>query len=122
MITSQDYKFVSDQLGSAQFTGRGMYNSLGDMVRHLDANELSDNNLDKHLLRTAILDTYRIILQSHVFVTDEMARTVRALQNHVLKQYDSVDDFLATENIKVSSDFAVLSAVVGYEISFENIE
>ena len=99
-----------------------MYDSLGNMIRHLTDNDVVSYDPEKKKMLKVIYDTYQIILTNHVYVTSQMSATVRALQNHVIKHYGTVDLYLSANDIKVSSYFANLSSLVGYPISQENIE
>jgi hypothetical protein len=47
--------------------------------------------------------------------------TVTDLQKHVLRYYDTVDDYLSAQGIKVTASFARLSDKAGYPIDPSNI-
>jgi hypothetical protein len=47
---------------------------------------------------------------------------IRALQNHVLARYDSIDDFLEEEEILVKQRFYDLSNTLGFEITSAYLE
>jgi hypothetical protein len=122
MISASDYKTVSDSLGQAQVEGQGMYESMGDMMTHLDSNDVTETNVDKRELLKSIYNEYQFILLNHVYLNERMYQTVQALQNHIEKHYGPVNDFLSNTGTKVSQDFADLSEMCGFVIDPGNIE
>jgi len=122
MISSNDYKFISNNLGNAQSQGRNILNSIQEMIIHLDTNNLSDSDSAKILLMGVIEDTYQVIVQDHVLINEQMSKMVQNLQKHIEHRYGTVDTFLEASNIRVSEDFAALSEACGYPISVDNVE
>lgn len=122
MIKSDEYKLITDNLGASQADGLFMLQEIISMGNNLDDNELSTVNLEKQILQRSITDTYRIIVGSHVNLSQELRTLVGSIQKHVLKHYSNVNIFLQDNNIKVTNDFADLSALCGYTIDLENIE
>lgn len=122
MIKPSEYKFISDNLGTAHAEAEAMYSAMGDMLNHLADNELSNVSVQKQILQEAITETYFIVYASHVQVTEPVKRMVTSLHQHIKREYASVDAFLQAKGIKVSAAFAELSALCGYEISAQNLE
>lgn len=122
MIKSHEYKFIADNLGIAQADGLFMLSGIINMSNDLSDNELSDIDVDKQILQRSLTDTYRIIVSSHVNISQEMQNLVKSIHDHILKHYDDVNLFLSDNNIKVTMDFADLSEACGYSIDAENIE
>ena len=122
MIGSNEYKFISDNLGQIQSEGNQTYSAIGAMREHLLDNELAFTNVDKQDLLRSIGDIYIVTLRTHVNITSEMRDAVVFLQRHVIEKSGGLDIFLQTNNILVTREFADLSEACGYTISEENIE
>jgi hypothetical protein len=121
MISGDDYKFISDELGGAVGDASQSSRKMLDMRRDLDLSEVDDQNYDKLRLANAINTVYAIILTKYSGDTQLMETFIRRLQDHVSHHYGSVNGFLSSNNIRVPQSFADLSAAVGYGIDTANI-
>lgn len=123
MITPLEYKVISDSLGSAETEGPEMLSSLFDMRNHFQDNELSKTSVEKSILTRAIDDVYRLVVRNHTTISIETLQIVQALQHHVEQETGTdFNDFLSSNGIKVSPDFADLSAACNYTVLPENVE
>ena len=122
MINSHDYKVVSDNLGEAKAEGNDMYSAMGDMYNHLQNNDVDDTNIAKRELLKAIHNEYELILLNHVYLNDQMFKTVQSLQKHIETHYGPVNNFLSDTGTKVTENFAALSELCGYPIDLSNVE
>lgn len=123
MISSSEYKFISDRIGESQSVGWPMGASILRAKQKLQANDLNAaRNPEKTQLSGIFDDTYAMVVINHIGAVQPLQNAVRALQSHIEKQYDTIDDYLLEKGIRVNPEFAKLSESLGYKISIENIE
>ena len=139
MITSSNYKSISDRLSVAV--------EQNDAVLDLVASSGSDNDITQNFedlqeellkdnanLKTRFTDLEEAIV-SNISSSIDRIRTdfllenqnalksfTISLQEHVLRFNSSIDDFLSSNGIKVRQRFADLSAEAGFPIDSSNIE
>jgi broad specificity polyphosphatase/5'/3'-nucleotidase SurE len=122
MITPSEYKFISDSLGDARRDSKKTIEHLKSMRTHLNISEIPNETIDKIKLFNFIDSVYELTTQKYRDPNPSMTNFVNRLQTHIEHHYDSVDDFLKNNDIKVMQDFADLSFLVGFEIDEANIE
>tara|TARA_Y100000034_G_C6764989_1_gene340967 strand:+ start:229 stop:597 length:369 start_codon:yes stop_codon:yes gene_type:complete len=122
MIEAAEYKLISDDIGNARSDSEKAFKLVQTMQRHLRDSEVDVNDIDKLTLRNDIELTYFIVVSRYFQPHRELIGFVSALQTHVARFSGSVDDYLSSNDLKVSQDFADVSSIVGFEISIENIE
>jgi len=122
MIKAAEYKLISDDIGSARSDSEKAFKLVQTMQRHLKDSDIDVNDLDKLTLRNDIELTYFIVVSRYFQPHNELISFVSTLQSHVARYFGSVDNFLSSNKVKVSQDFADVSSIVGFEISIGNIE
>lgn len=122
MISSEEYKFITDQLGEAQIEGEEIAYKINDAKTTLENNELSNDNFIKNSLISVFSNAYNVAVDNHENISPSMENMIVELQVHVLENYGSIDLFLSDNNKKVSPDFAVVSERLGYPIDPINVE
>lgn len=122
MISNSDYKFISDRIGLSQFYTSDAASSLRSMVTNFINNDVKYNDNLKLWIINIIIRTYDTLVDSHVVLNPVIVSFVKALQEHVVKRFGSVDNYLSTNNLLVSPEFAAISSSAGYDIYFINIE
>jgi hypothetical protein len=132
MITNDEYLMVSTSLGimyqdntPALNRANLVYSDLTTIYNDIINNDLYGPNTPPYIgifnrqTQTLNLTQYltsQINNDTYVFVE------TKALQNFILKTYSSVDNYLSTNNIKVTQEFATLSGLCGFPISSGNIQ
>jgi len=122
MISNSDYKFISDRIGLSQFYTSDAASALRSMVTNFINNDVKYNDNLKLWIINIIIRTYDTLVDSHVVLNPVIVSFVKALQEHVVKRFGSVDNYLSTNNLLVSPEFAAISSFAGYDIYFINIE
>ena len=122
MISATEYKTISDLLGSAHALGVDIANSVLSMTTTFNDSVLPQSNRDRETLTRALSDTYEILVNKHTLLTTPMLSVVQELQEHVAHRHGSVDAYLEATGVRVSDDFASLSAICGYEIDPSYLE
>ena len=122
MISSSDYQEISNNMGLAQSDGIYMLNGVSEMLSNLLDNSLPSENPSKRSIQKIINNAYNTIVTNHVFLNDNIATSVKSLQDHVQNNYGSVNDFISDNDFTVTREFADLSSAVGYTIDEINIE
>jgi len=121
MIKPEEYKSLADDLGNARGDAEKAFRLLQTMQGHLSDSEIDADEMNKIALRNSIELTYFIVVDRYFNPNAEMKSFVTALQSHVAQQFVSVNTFLKDNKIKVSQEFADISATVGFNIDLENI-
>jgi hypothetical protein len=121
MIDTDDYKFISDEVGGALDDATKSSRRVLDMRNDLNISEVDDQNYDKLRLANAIDAVYAIVLTKYSGDTQLMSTFIRRLQEHVTHHYGSVNGFLLSNAIRVPQSFADLSAKLGFSIDIGNI-
>jgi hypothetical protein len=122
MIRPALYKQITDLIDYAQDRGNDIVSNVTQMNTDLDNSEIDPENIHRQLLENTASLTANILLQRHGNATAEMNDFVKALQDHVFKNYGDVNNFLSDNSIQVRPTFAELSGNLGYPIDAENIE
>jgi hypothetical protein len=122
MISPSLYKTIADLVDYTQDRGRYIVNNVSQMSTDLGNSEIDSENIHRQLLENTINATAGVLIDNHRKVTREMVNFVKALQNHVNRNYGDINDFLSTNSTQVRPTFADISASVGYPIDAENIE
>ena len=126
MISSADYKYVSDRV-SDNYTLNGkirdaLLSALGQLGLS-ERPELTQEGFILEALETEISNTlYTYVVTDRIDVAELSLNLVTAMQSHVTTHYGSVNGFLSDNGIKVKQDFADLSERAGYTIDSGNIE
>ena len=121
MISPSDYLFISDMLGYAQDSGQYILPEIYSLYLSLGNNSETSSNNDKQVFAGIITNTYYIEVNKQYNVTTAMKNAIVALQTYVVSASGgSIDTFLANNDIKVSSEFAILSAQVGFPVGLAN--
>jgi len=121
MIKPEEYKVIADHLGGARADSEKAFRLLKAMQGHLSDSEIDTDEINKIVLRNSIELAYFIVVDRYFNPHAEMKSFVTALQSHVAQQFNSVNTFLKDSGIKVSQEFADISATVGFNIDLENI-
>lgn len=121
-IKGKQYELISNNLGKSNKVNYDIAFSIGNVLSVFISNNLRTSNIEKQILMRAISDTYFTLIGEYSVLSDQLKSMVIALQEHVLKEYESIDSFLSANNLTVTQDFASLSSSLGYPISDEFIE
>jgi len=122
MISNSDYKYISDRIGLAQAQPGKASAALRKMITNFVDNDVPANNTLKLWLINIVVRTYDTLVDSNVDLNPVIVSFVKALQEHVVERFGSVDDYLESNQILVSSGFASISSAAGYNIDVINIE
>ena len=121
MIQPEEYKSIADELGGARGDAEKAFKLFQNMKTHLRDSVVDVDDIDKLTLRNNIELAYFIVVDRYHQPHTELKLFVTALQGHILRIHGDVNDYLKTNEIQVSQDFADISSVVGFSIDLENI-
>jgi len=121
MISTTEYKSISDDLGEAHTQGFFMSDNMFDMSNSLSAAQV-ETGFNRTQLSAFIEETYYLTTDNHRTARKEILDVVRLLQGLIIDENGDVNQYLVDNNLKVRQDFADLSEIVGFSINSENIE
>jgi hypothetical protein len=126
MISSSDYKYVSDRVSDNYTFNEKIRDALLAALGQLNLSDrpgLTQDGFVLEALKTEISNTlYTYVVTDRIEVSDLSLDLVSAMQLHVTTHYGSVNGFLSDSGVKVKQDFADLSERAGYTIDSGNIE
>ena len=121
LILPSLYKTIVDTVDSIQVKTVNISDNLTTVLNDLYASEVDKTDKDKLWLYNGILQDQKLINQNQADTNNRLLDFVRALQDHVTKQYGDVNNYLSNNNIRVYQTFADVSEIVGYPILSNNI-
>ena len=121
LILPSLYKTIADTVDSIQVKTVNISDNLTTVLNDLYASEVDKTDKDKLWLYNGILQDQKLINQNQADTNNRLLDFVRALQDHVTKQYGDVNNYLSNNNIRVYQTFADVSEIVGYPILSNNI-
>jgi hypothetical protein len=122
MIVSADYATISFYLGELYSLGTICISFLDAMPDIIDTIDTSAVVSEAGQVRASIVSTTTLIENNHVDLDPSLQSTTIALQTAITLGSGSVDAYLVSESLQVSSDFAALSAACGFSIDPSNVE
>ena len=123
MITPELYKTISDLLGEMDSIGPEALSSNELILLNIDNLSFPASYLAKAgVMKKKIDQISQKIYSNDVSLSVELRGMVVAVQKLALNGYPTIDDFLSSNGVLVSSSFASLSGKCGYPISTSNIE
>lgn len=118
-ISAADYIRLTCLLETADVTQVDADNSLIEMQNTLTNTRGVDLNIAR--LRDEISGLRGKISEYRAVYPPTLIDAARRLQQHVIKYYGSVNDFLSSNNVKISPFFAAVSLQAGYKIDTANV-
>ena len=122
MITQKFYKMMADLINDAQSQGGFALAYLQNMQTDLENSEILSTNIHRQCLDDNISATADVISDRHVTYTHFVFHSVAALQQYVVDNYGSVNDFIRDGGIQIKPIFAEISGILGYPIDADLIE
>lgn len=117
-----DYKRISDLIDSAQLRGSEIVSHISNMEEDLSNSEVASDNVDKLRLSNTITRNQDTLRRRHEIKSREILNLVKNLQKYIVDNYNNVNTYLSSNNIKVLAMFAEISEEVGYPIESSNID
>ena len=118
---SHIYKTIADLINDYQKNGESIDIHMEDILETINLLDMSDTNGLKINLYNQFFQHKIDFYNKTIKYTSEILNLVRKLQENVLRDYDSVDDFLEQNSLTVKSIFADISEDAGYLISDQYI-
>jgi hypothetical protein len=120
MISKTTYEYIESQITDV------IYDNLRSEDIILTA--YNQMELASYIIETDVLpsnfalNTYNSLVDENTSYSDNLGIAIRALQNHILRYFDSVNAFYEAYGIYVSTYFAEASEAVGFAIDETWIE
>jgi len=121
MTLKDSYKIISDLINDYQKNGESIDIHMEDILETINLLDMSDNNGLKINLYNQFFQHKIDFYNKTNLYSSEILILVRKLQENVLRDYNSVDDFLEQNSLTVKSVFADISEEAGYLISDQYI-
>jgi hypothetical protein len=116
------YKKLADLIASYQSNGEVMIDCFDNILEFILLSDVPNTNGVKILFYDIINNSRDDFYRKHRYFSRDIINFVKNMQDIIIKQYPSIDDFLAEKNIKVKVVFADISLNAGYPIDVSNID
>ena len=110
------YKKIADLIDSMQSKGDTIVELLSSIDKSLANSDISNLNLDKLYFHYVLIQTQARQSDEHHQYSNEILEFVKNLQESIIEQFVSLDNFFKTYKIKVYPVFAAICEAVGYPI------
>ena len=121
MIMASEYDNIASSLGNYRESFFESAYKMLDMQETLNQTDWDLTDLDRYNMNNAIVNAYNVIVRNYVN-NSRINKMVASLQNHVIRNYGSINDFLLDNEILVPQSFADMSNDLGFEINESNID
>lgn len=122
MISSANYKTISDYIDSCIYQEYQIYDNFYNIYVNLDTIDSVLKDYYTTDFKNYINGVYLTSYQPYIYNPKSLFVFVFALQEHIRKNYGDINDYLTNNSIKVKSYFADLSEKTGFVIDNGNIE
>lgn len=121
MILPQQYKSIQNSINYIFLSQRYIYDQLQQMLQNYNSIENPSVTVSNIIAenQNKISEIYNFIQYGYGYSSIDYS--VKTLQEHILKNGKTVDQFLTDNSITVSQDFAKVSSNVGFPINDQNI-
>jgi hypothetical protein len=121
MIGTVSYRFATEIISEAQDLGELAWDGLICQKEKLFESNINTRERFRRELFASLSATYGLIAQKHIRSNPVMLQMVKALNDHVLVEYDflTLDEFLVDNYMEVPPTYAALSRFIGYTVTEE---
>lgn len=122
-IGTYDYRVIAETISESYDLGKESLSPLICMFNNIQNTDINSRQRHKTELESFIRKTYAYIIYKHLDNQQTTYNAIRALNNHVLREYGSaygyenLDEFLIDQFLEVPLTYAILSEQVGFTIS-----
>jgi len=121
MIGTGSYRYATEIIGESQDLGDLALDGLLCQRDRLFESNINPRERFRRELFASLSATYGLIAQKHIRANPVMLKMVKALNDHVLTEYDflTLDEFLSSNYIEVPPTYGALSRFIGYAVTEE---
>lgn len=122
-IGTYDYRVITERISEAYDLGKQSLGPLVCMFNTLRNTDINARQRHKTELESFLRRTYAYIIFKHLDNQQTMYNAIRALNEHVLREYgeaygyENLDEFLIDQFLQVPLTYAILSEQIGYTIT-----